>query len=247
MRFCSRFPRAVSVSSTGGDRVPPAGAPRGPPPRGDRPGGSGGRPPRSAGRRARSATAARPDRSPPERRPAPPVSPSGRIASFWRRSSSRCAAFIDMPSSSRGSIARSVAPLDDTSWNPVTDHQFVCHGLSCSAPPASPAAWRMAEALVRRGQAPVLVARSDARLRESARGLDVAVADAARPVSLAQVVEKGDAVPLHGGPVREVGDAAAHAESARVRTTSTPTASLPSPAASSNTTARTRLPRASAC
>ena len=68
-----------------------------------------------------------------------------------------------------------------------------------------------AEALVRRGQAPVLVARSDARLREAARGLDVAVADAARPESLAQVVEKGDVLVSTVGPFARWGDAAAHA------------------------------------
>ena len=62
-----------------------------------------------------------------------------------------------------------------------------------------------AEALVRRGHAPLLVARSDAGLRAAARGLDVAVADAARPESLAEVVEKGDVLRVHGGPVREVG------------------------------------------
>jgi short subunit dehydrogenase-like uncharacterized protein len=72
-----------------------------------------------------------------------------------------------------------------------------------------------AEALVRRGQRPLLAARSAAGLAEVARevggGLEVAVADAARPESLHSLVGRGDVLVSTVGPFVRWGDSAIRA------------------------------------
>jgi len=72
-----------------------------------------------------------------------------------------------------------------------------------------------AEALVARGQRPLLAARSRERLAELAAelggGLDTAVADVDRPQSVHELLEAGDAMVATVGPFARWGDAAAEA------------------------------------
>jgi short subunit dehydrogenase-like uncharacterized protein len=71
-----------------------------------------------------------------------------------------------------------------------------------------------AEALVRRGQRPVLAGRSQDRLEDLAGelgGLDVAVADVARPETVRALVERGDVLVATVGPFKRWGGAAAEA------------------------------------
>jgi short subunit dehydrogenase-like uncharacterized protein len=71
-----------------------------------------------------------------------------------------------------------------------------------------------AEALVARGARPVLAARNVERLRslgDELGGLEIAVADVARPESVGALVEKGDVLVSTVGPFARFGDAAADA------------------------------------
>lgn len=72
-----------------------------------------------------------------------------------------------------------------------------------------------AEALVARGQRPVLAGRDEGRLTRLADdlggGLDTAVADVARPESVAALVGEGDVLVATVGPFVKFGDAAAEA------------------------------------
>jgi short subunit dehydrogenase-like uncharacterized protein len=71
-----------------------------------------------------------------------------------------------------------------------------------------------AEALVARGARPVLAARNVERLRslgDELGGLEIAVADVARPESVTALVEKGDVLVSTVGPFVRFGDAAAEA------------------------------------
>lgn len=76
-----------------------------------------------------------------------------------------------------------------------------------------------AEALVERGQRPVLAGRDGTRLEalaaELGGGLDTAVADVARPESVAALVEQGDVLVATVGPFARWGDAAAEAAIAK--------------------------------
>ncbi|HEX8073513.1 MAG TPA: saccharopine dehydrogenase NADP-binding domain-containing protein [Thermoleophilaceae bacterium] len=72
----------------------------------------------------------------------------------------------------------------------------------------------VAEALVERGERPVLAARSVDRLREmgdSLGGLEIAVADVSRPESVGALVERGDVLVSTVGPFARWGDPAAEA------------------------------------
>lgn len=72
-----------------------------------------------------------------------------------------------------------------------------------------------AEALVERGQRPVLAGRDSARLNQLAAelggGLDVAVADVTRPETVVALVGEGDVLVATVGPFVKFGDAAAEA------------------------------------
>ena len=76
-----------------------------------------------------------------------------------------------------------------------------------------------AEALVERGQRPVLAGRDGPRLEalasELGGGLDTAVADVSRPESVTALVEQGDALVATVGPFVKWGDAAAEAAIAK--------------------------------
>jgi len=76
-----------------------------------------------------------------------------------------------------------------------------------------------AEALVERGERPVLAGRDGARLEalaaELGGGLDTAVADVGRPESVAALVERGDALVATVGPFVKWGAAAAEAAIAK--------------------------------
>ena len=72
-----------------------------------------------------------------------------------------------------------------------------------------------AEALVRRGQRPVLAARNPARLADLASalggGLETRVADVAEPETVNALVERGDVMVATVGPFVKWGEAAAEA------------------------------------
>ena len=75
------------------------------------------------------------------------------------------------------------------------------------------------EALVERGERPVLAGRDETRLKalagELGGGLDIAVADVSRPESVAGLVGEGDALIATVGPFVKWGDAAAEAAIAK--------------------------------
>ena len=98
-----------------------------------------------------------------------------------------------------------------------------------------------ADALVARGDRPVLAARTRTKVEKMAAelgGLESAVADVADPASVRALLEPGDVIVATVGPFARFGDPAVEAAITPAPPTSTRPASPPSSAASSSTTGR---------
>jgi short subunit dehydrogenase-like uncharacterized protein len=98
---------------------------------------------------------------------------------------------------------------------------------------------KTAEALVARGERPVLAGRSAARLAELAAelgGLETAVGDVERPATVNELVDRGDVLIATVGPFVRFGRPAVEAAIQKGRTTSTRPASRRSSARSSSAT-----------